>query len=411
MPHDNPPGRREGEPERNSPADEVLLALVDLAREQATELERQNDALRLRNEELVKANQHKTEFLTTISHELRTPLAIILGYAELLRERISGPLTPDQAEYVSDIERAGTNLLTLINDLLDIAKVDAGRMDFQKHLLDLTVPVAAAVELARGLALRKQIELSLHLDAPVVACVGDEQRIRQVALNLLSNAVKFTPERGAVRVTVRTSEEGVELAVEDSGIGIDAADLQRLFEPFVQLDAGERRGYGGTGLGLALVRRFVRRMGGDVTVRSAHGEGSTFAVRLPSPAAGEAGVGLLTTSRASTQLTELLAAEGIVPDLLGSPEAFAVRAGTRLIVVEVSQATRAVEICKRVRTLAAAEEVTTLVLLPPSLAIAPAVMDALAGTGAVVESFDPADPAAVRNRVRDLRRSLTIGAR
>lgn len=358
-------------PMRAPPAeagDQVLLALVDLAREQAAELAAQNDELRRQNEELARANRHKTEFLTTMSHELRTPLNAILGFSELLLEEIAGALSGGQAEYVTDIHRAGQNLLAMINDLLDLAKIDSGRMEFRRELIDLAVPVNEAADLVRAMALRKEQLLEVRVDGPV-PCVCDAQRLRQVAINLLANAVKFTPRGGAVTVTLRAGPDRAEFDVRDSGIGIDAAHQAAIFEAFRQIDSSETREHQGTGLGLALVARFCEAMGGEVSVRSAPGEGATFTVRVPAPPADTASgnrpiLGLLGDSGIAEELRQAALALGFEVDALGPAHAFALRAGTRVVVLELPDAATATRALHRVRTGPARRQPAVLVLLP-----------------------------------------------
>jgi signal transduction histidine kinase len=288
----------------------ALVAAVDGARElqrlaeaQAEELQARNEELRSRsaelalnqhtlnqhncllvekNRELELANRMKNEFVANMSHELRTPLNAVLGFSELLHQGHGGGLTDEQREYVNDIHQAGNHLLAMINDLLDLAKVEAGKMELQVDILSLASPLHEAEQMIRPLAARKKLRLEVELDATVKVAV-DRTRLRQVALNLLSNAVKFTPAGGQVRVAVRRSAGGRhgELLVSDSGIGIDPADHETIFEAFRQVDGSVTRTYEGTGLGLTLVRRFVTAMHGVVELESRLGQGSTFTVRFP----------------------------------------------------------------------------------------------------------------------------------
>lgn len=273
---------------------DVLLALEELAKEQAAEmaarneqlrqakeaLEVQNRLLQRQNAELVRAGRLKDEFLATMSHELRTPLSAIIGYSEMLLEQIPGPMNPEQTSYVDDVLRSGRHLLDIINDILDMAKVDAGRMDFQREPVDLSQVARAALDIARSMALRKEQQLVLEDEGGVMA-VGDAQRIRQIALNLLSNAVKFTPPGGKIVLAVRAVPHGAELSVRDQGIGIDPSHHELIFEAFRQVDGSHTREHQGTGLGLTLVRKFCQAMGGTVSVNSRSGEGAQFIVRLP----------------------------------------------------------------------------------------------------------------------------------
>jgi len=285
---------------------EVLIALEMLAREQSEQvaqqnvelkaqavelrehrevLAAQNQVLLVQNEALQRASRHKSEFLANMSHELRTPLNAVIGFSELLLEDIAGPLADEQREFVQDILRSGRHLLAMINDILDLAKIEAGRMELRRERVDLTLAAREAEEMARSLALRKGLTVELRADASVF-CKGDAQRLRQVALNLFSNAVKFTPAGGRITCEVRSSEDGqfAELLLSDTGIGIHPSNHEAIFEQFRQLDGSNAREYEGTGLGLALVRQFVEAMGGRVSVRSQLGEGATFTVRIPADA-------------------------------------------------------------------------------------------------------------------------------
>jgi len=282
---------------------EVLIALEMLAREQSEEvagqnvelkaqavelrehrevLAAQNQVLLAQNDALQRASRHKSEFLANMSHELRTPLNAVIGFSEMLIEDIAGPLGGEQREFVEDILRSGRHLLTMINDILDLAKIEAGRMELRQERVDLAVAAREAEEMARSLVLRKGLTLELRADQSVF-CLGDAQRLRQVALNLFSNAVKFTPEGGRITCEVRPSDDGLfgELLLSDTGIGIHPSNHEAIFEQFRQVDSGHAREFEGTGLGLALVRQFAEAMGGQVTVRSQLGEGATFTVRIP----------------------------------------------------------------------------------------------------------------------------------
>lgn len=258
-------------------------AAVDALAERDLELERRSEAeceLQQALAEADQASQAKSQFLASMSHELRTPLNAILGYAELLMEGTE--VEEDQAD-LDRIRASGEHLLSLINDVLDLSKIEAGKMDVHTEPVpvnELLHDVAKAVRpamAARGNTLR--------IEAPELGILrGDRRRVRQVLLNLLSNATKFT-ERGDVLLRATTErvhgKELVVLSVQDTGIGISEEQLGRLFQPFVQADGTSSRRHGGTGLGLVLSRRFARMMGGDVTVQSAPGCGSTFRFTLP----------------------------------------------------------------------------------------------------------------------------------
>lgn len=229
------------------------------------------------------ANHAKSEFLATMSHELRTPLNAVLGLSQVLQQEIFGNLNPKQAEYIGHIRSSGEHLLLLINDILDLAKVEAGR-----ETLDL-IPVAvdevcqSCLSLIQEQAAQKGLQVSSWIDPAINTCIADERRLRQMLLNLMSNAIKFTP-MGSVTLIVQSPPEGITFTVADTGIGIATEQIALLFQPFQQLDSHLNRQYTGTGLGLALTRNLARLHGGDVTVESTLGEGSRFTIYLPNAA-------------------------------------------------------------------------------------------------------------------------------
>ena len=231
--------------------------------------------------DLVAANRHKSEFLAHMSHELRTPLNSILGFAQLLDDPGFGPLNDRQQRYVGHIRSSGGHLLALINDVLDLSKVEAGQLDLQVETFDLGALAAeCAVDLRPQLE-AKDLELALRVPGEL-AVRGDRRRVAQVLLNLLSNAIKFTPEGGSVTLAAAEAEGGqVAVTVTDTGIGIAPEALERVFDAFWQATVGRTRAHDGTGLGLALSRRLVELMGGTIGVESQAGAGSTFRVLLP----------------------------------------------------------------------------------------------------------------------------------
>jgi signal transduction histidine kinase len=233
-------------------------------------------------EALEVASQHKSDFLAGMSHELRTPLNAVIGFAEVLDAQHFGPLNERQAEYVDDIRVAGRHLLALINDVLDLSKVEAGRMDISPEWFPLAEVVTASVQLVRPRAEEGDLELVVDVGPETAEAYGDRRRIQQVLVNLLSNAVKFTPTGGTVTVTTAADHEGVLVSVRDTGIGIASKDLARVFEDFQQA-GGPERAQEGTGLGLALSRRFLELHGGEIWAESTPGAGSSFTFRLPSP--------------------------------------------------------------------------------------------------------------------------------
>ena len=257
---------------RKQAEDEILKLNAELERrvqERTTELER---ALRA-----------KDEFLANMSHELRTPLNAILGLSESLSEHIAGPLNEKQARYVKTISESGTHLLSLINDILDLARIESGQVVLNIAEVDLQQVCQASLRMINQQALKKDQQVALDVDDGIGSIWVDERRLKQILVNLLSNAVKFTPAGGKLGLDVRGDrhEKRVTFTVWDNGIGIRESDLTRLFRPFVQLDSGLSREATGTGLGLALVAQMVRLHGGSVSVESQPDEGSRFTVTLP----------------------------------------------------------------------------------------------------------------------------------
>ncbi|NTU80606.1 MAG: hypothetical protein HGA45_14720 [Chloroflexales bacterium] len=245
-------------------------------------LERTRD-LAAANVELVQANKLKDLFLAGISHELRTPLNIILGNVELLRDEIIGPLAARQHKALATVDESGQHLLSLIDDLLDMARLQSGSFAIECSDVSVVELCEQCVRLINSQADRKRLTLEQSLDPSVGTIQGDQRRLRQILLNLLSNAIKFTPAGGTVRVEAHLSDEGrrVDLAVCDTGIGIAPEHIGQLFQPFAQIDRRLSREYGGTGLGLALVSQLAALHGGEVGVTSVPGKGSRFWVRLP----------------------------------------------------------------------------------------------------------------------------------
>jgi signal transduction histidine kinase len=224
------------------------------------------------------ASRHKSEFLANMSHELRTPLNAVIGFAEALTKKMAGEVNAQQAAYLENIREAGEHLLALVNDILDLSKIEAGRMELQLSRFDLPRVVAQAMTQVRPRALGEEVELIKKIDSNVGEIEADERKIKQVLLNLLSNAVKFTPKGGKVEVSAKANGKKIEVSVRDTGVGISPGDQARLFENFARV--GDRRREG-TGLGLALSKRFVELHGGKIGVKSEVGKGSTFTVVLP----------------------------------------------------------------------------------------------------------------------------------
>jgi prepilin-type N-terminal cleavage/methylation domain-containing protein len=271
----------------------------------AHEQEEQARLLAQTNQELERANRTKDDFLSTMSHELRTPLNAIIGFSEVLRDGLAGPMSPDQLDYTLEILRAGQHLLELINDILDLAKIEAGRMELDASPADIGELCQTVQRMVRERAANKNITLTAQSGAEVATkLMLDQRKVKQILLNLLSNAIKFTPAGGSIvlrcskvdsqQILDHRFDPGfrspphaiapgpyLELRVQDSGVGISLENLKRLFAPFEQLDSSLSRHYEGTGLGLSLVKRFAELHGGLVHVTSAPGEGSIFTVWLP----------------------------------------------------------------------------------------------------------------------------------
>ncbi len=243
-------------------------------------------------ERLQEADRLKSNFLATMSHELRTPLTSVIGYSEMLLEGLAGELNPEQREYVQTVMEKGEHLLDLISGLLDISTMESNQMHFNKSAFDLGDVVKNCITTVTPVARRRRITLNTALDGTLPKVLGDRDKMRQVVLNLLGNAVKFTPEGGVVDVwgegasllPMQMSEEAptaVKLAVRDTGIGIAPENHNKIFDPFFQVDNSSTREYGGTGLGLNIVRRYVEAHGGAVWVESEVGKGATFFFTLP----------------------------------------------------------------------------------------------------------------------------------
>jgi GAF domain-containing protein len=227
------------------------------------------------------ANRHKSEFLANMSHELRTPLNAIIGFSEVLKEKMFGDLNEKQAEYTDDILTSGQHLLSLINEILDLSKVEAGRMELELATFDLPLAIDNARTYVRERATRHGINLDVTVDERLGEFVGDERKIKQILLNLLSNAVKFTPEGGRIGITARQANGAVEISVTDTGIGIAPEDQPKIFEEFRQVGSDNAKKVEGTGLGLTLAKKFVELHGGKIWVTSEVGKGSTFSFTLP----------------------------------------------------------------------------------------------------------------------------------
>jgi len=278
----------------------IHLASSDELEDLAAQFNRMADSLRAnvvdleakvaaKTADLERASRHKSEFLANMSHELRTPLNAIIGFGDVLREGMAGPLNAEQAEYINDIHASGLHLLALINDVLDLSKIEAGQLDLDCTLFEVVPTIEATAALVRQRCLHMGLRLLLEPTADAatnsntpLTWVADARRFKQVLLNLLSNAVKFTPSGGLITVTHGVDpERGLWVQVQDSGVGIGAPDHEAVFEAFRQVGGDAAGRAEGTGLGLALVRRLVQEHGGEVVLDSALGQGATFTFYLP----------------------------------------------------------------------------------------------------------------------------------
>jgi signal transduction histidine kinase/CheY-like chemotaxis protein len=261
--------------------EQLNVGLEEKIEERTEALRHQQAKLQEMNLQLEIANRHKSEFLANMSHELRTPLNAIIGFSEVLLEKMFGELNDKQAEYLNDILSSGKYLLSLINDILDLSKIEAGKLELEPSVVDLRRLLEGSLVMVKERAMAHGIRLSLEITDDLDTVIGDERKIKQILFNLLSNAVKFTPDKGKVGITAARTGEVIRIAVWDTGVGIAAQDQQRIFEEFQQIGQGLTGKTEGTGLGLALTKRFVELHGGTIGVESSVGNGSTFTFTLP----------------------------------------------------------------------------------------------------------------------------------
>jgi signal transduction histidine kinase len=254
-------------------ADQAVIAIENV---------RLFDEIQDKSRQLAEASQHKSQFLANMSHELRTPLNAIIGVSEMLRE--DAEAAQQDLEPLDRVLGAARHLLALINDILDLSKIEAGRMELQLEDFALAPLIESVVKTVEPLAAKNGNQLAVRCDGAIGSLHADSMRLRQALLNLMSNANKFT-ERGTITVQAHQARENgrdwITIAVADTGIGMTAEQMGKLFQEFSQADASTTRKYGGTGLGLAISKRFCQMMGGDITVDSEQGKGSTFTIRLP----------------------------------------------------------------------------------------------------------------------------------
>jgi signal transduction histidine kinase len=226
------------------------------------------------------ADQLKSAFLATMSHELRTPLNSIIGFTGILNQGLAGPLNNEQTKQLSMVQNSARHLLALINDVLDISKIEAGQLEVFKMKYDFRQSIEKIISSVQPLADRKGLELRTNISPKVRELVSDSRRVEQILLNLLNNAIKFT-EKGSIHIECKIVDKMLVTSITDSGIGIRDEDLEKLFKAFSQIDTGTTRTYEGTGLGLSISKRLVEKLGGNITVQSKLGTGSTFRVALP----------------------------------------------------------------------------------------------------------------------------------
>lgn len=257
-----------------------IQELADQLKAERADLEKVNRELELRNSEVERANRLKSEFLASMSHELRTPLHSISGFADLLMEQIAGELKEKQKHYVGRIKNAATHLLSLINDILDLSKIEAGHLELHQQPFEISQSLTEVLDTLAPLITEKSLELANSVQ-PDITLLADRIRFKQIMLNLLSNAVKFTPNGGKIQITSSTSEHSLEISVSDTGIGIASEEQAAIFDEFHQVSATTKGVKEGTGLGLAITRHLVESHGGKIWVESQLGKGSRFTFRLP----------------------------------------------------------------------------------------------------------------------------------
>jgi signal transduction histidine kinase/DNA-binding NarL/FixJ family response regulator len=338
------------------PAREHLTPRVRALTEEIESVRAELDARSRRGEE---ADRLKSLFIANMSHEIRTPLNSVLALTQLLREGVAGPLVADQRRYLEVIERNGQNLLRLINDILDLSRIEAGHVEVDIQDLPLGPVVAEVVDTLSPLAQRKDLELAVRMPDPPPRVHGDVDRLRQILNNLVGNAIKFT-DAGMVQVAVETRDGEVSIQVIDTGIGIAEADIGKIFREFFQVDQTLARRQGGTGLGLPIAIRLARLMGGDITVSSVPGSGSRFTLTLPRapdrPAAAGATVGGRTTptGRAAEEVPGGPGPGVPIPRVLlvedNEDNLFTLRQVLGRLPIQIETATsgrQAIEICRR----------------------------------------------------------------
>ncbi len=254
--------------------------LQQINREMEARIQRRTAQLAEAMEKAQAADRIKSAFLATMSHELRTPLNSIIGFTGILLQGLAGPLNEEQQKQMRMVQTSSRHLLALINDVLDISKIEAGQLTLAPTAFDLRAAIEKSVQVVLPMADKKGIAVNLEMAADVAQVTADQRRLEQVLLNVLNNALKFT-EKGQVRVTCRTDNDGYLIAVADTGIGMQPDEIPKLFQPFHQIDSGLTRKHEGTGLGLSICKKLIVLMGGTIEVESQWGHGSTFTLRIP----------------------------------------------------------------------------------------------------------------------------------
>jgi signal transduction histidine kinase len=240
-----------------------------------------NEELAQKNDELTHLDQLKSDFMATMSHELRTPLTSIIGYSDMLLSGMTGELNEKQSTFVDSILKGGESLLNLINDVLDLTKIEAGRLELNREPVDLRAALLGVLPVIKPRAQDKRIRISTFLPTDLPLVSADPGKLNQILLNLLTNGVKYSHENGGVSVEARTTGELVEIWINDTGIGIAKEDRDKVFQRFTQIDSSATRSQGGTGLGLAIVKELVELHGGTIRLQSKLGKGSSFIFTVP----------------------------------------------------------------------------------------------------------------------------------
>ena len=262
-------------------ANERLRASNELLKSKNKELKRQQQYIKAQNIELQESYKLKSEFLATMSHELRTPMNAIMGFSQLLLRQYPDPLSTQQVNLVQRILNNSKNLLDMINEMLDFSKIEAGKLDYRPQVFDLNRLIAVTTEELKSLSLQKQINLTTQVELKNSSIFQDSNLLKRSLINLISNAIKFT-EQGEVKIKAwEIDEEKIAIAIQDTGIGIAAGDIDKIFQAFRQVDQSFTRQHAGTGLGLAITDSLIRMMGGEISVESVLNEGSIFTIQIP----------------------------------------------------------------------------------------------------------------------------------